>query len=62
MNENTESYEDWLKWTVRAFEASYGFEYQGDSLLIARINLLLTFVDYYEERWNKEPDIKLLKK
>lgn len=62
VNENTESYEDWLKWAIRAFEASYGFEYQGDSLLIARINLLLTFVDYYEERWNKEPDIKLLKK
>lgn len=39
MNENTESYEDWLKWTTRAFEATYGFEYQGDSLLIARINL-----------------------
>lgn len=62
VNENTNTYEDWLKWTIRAFEASYGFEYQGDSLLIARINLLLTFVDYYEERWNKEPDIKLLKK
>lgn len=62
VNENTDTYDDWLKWAVRAFEASYGFEYQGDSLLIARINLLLTFVDYYEERWNKEPDIKLLKK
>lgn len=62
VNENTESYEDWLKWTTRAFEATYGFEYQGDSLLIARINLLLTFVDYYEDRWKKEPDIKLLKK
>lgn len=62
VNENTESYEDWLKWTTRAFEAVYGFEYQGDSLLIARINLLLTFVDYYEDRWKEEPDIKLLKK
>ncbi len=62
VNENTDTCDDWLKWAIRAFEASYGFEYQGDSLLIARINLLLTFVDYYEERWNKEPDIRLLKK
>ena len=29
-------------------------------MLIARINLLLTFTDYYEERWEQKPDIKLL--
>ena len=60
VNENTETYEDWLKWTIRAFEASYGYEYQGDNVLIARINLLLTFTDYYEERWERQPDDKLL--
>ncbi|WP_304154068.1 Eco57I restriction-modification methylase domain-containing protein [Megamonas hypermegale] len=62
VNENTDTYEDWLKWTLRAFDASYGYEYQGDNVLIARINLLLTFVDYYEERWQKQPNDKLLKK
>lgn len=62
VNENTEGYDDWLKWTIRAFEATYGFEYQGDSLLIARLNLFLTFIDTYQDRWQKEPDIKLLKK
>ena len=62
VNENTDTYEDWLKWTVRAFEASYGYEYQGDNVLIARINLLLTFADYYEERWKKQPDEKLLRR
>lgn len=60
VNENTDTYEEWLKWTTRAFEASYGYEYQGDNVLIARINLLLTFTDYYEERWDKQPDDKLL--
>lgn len=60
VNENTDTYEDWLKWTVRAFEASYGYEYQGDNVLIARINLLLTFCDYYNERWNKQADENLL--
>ena len=62
VNENTESYDDWLKWTIRAFEACYGYEYQGDNVLIARINLLLTFTDYYEERWQKQPDDKLLRR
>jgi hypothetical protein len=60
VNENTEAYDDWLKWTIRAFESSYGYEYQGDNVLIARINLLLTFVDYFEERWERKPDDKLL--
>lgn len=62
VNENTSDYDEWLKWTIRAFEATYGYEYQGDNLLIARINLLLTFVDYYKERWECEPDMKLLRK
>ena len=60
VNENTDTYEEWLKWTIRAFEASYGYEYQGDNVLTARINLLLTFTDYYEERWERHPDDKLL--
>jgi hypothetical protein len=60
VNENTEGYDEWLKWTIRAFEACYGYEYQGDNVLIARINLLLTFTDYYEDRWQKQPDDKLL--
>ena len=60
VNENTDAYEDWVKWTFRAFEASYGYEYQGDNVLIARINLLLTFLEYYEERWARRPDDRLL--
>ena len=60
VNENAADYDEWVKWTIRAFEATYGYEYQGDNLLIARINLLLTFIDYYQERWDKNPDGKLL--
>ena len=60
VNENTADFDEWFKWTIRAFEATYGYEYQGDNLLIARVNLLLTFIDYYRERWEKEPDEKLL--
>lgn len=61
VNENTDTYDEWLKWAIRAFEATYGYEYQGDNLLLARVNLLLTFIDYYTERWEKEPDEKLLR-
>ena len=61
VNENTDTYEEWVEWALRAFEACYGYEYQGDSVLIARANLLLTFVDYFEERWQRRPEEKLLK-
>lgn len=61
VNENAENYADWLKWAQRAFEATYGFEYQGDNLLIARINLLLTFAEYYEDKMKKSPNIVELK-
>ena len=60
VNENAAGYDEWLKWAIRAFEASYGYEYQGDNLLIARVNMLLSFIDYYKERWEKYPDEKLL--
>lgn len=55
VNENTQTEEEWFKWTVRAFQSCYGFEFQGDNLLIARINLLLTFTEYLEARWNRLP-------
>ena len=62
VNENTASETEWLKWAQRAVESCYGYEYQGDSLLIARINVLMTFYDYYAERWKKLPEKRLFKK
>jgi hypothetical protein len=52
---------DWLVWTKVAFQSSYGYEWQGDSLLIARENLLYTFIDYYEDKFKTTPDLKLQK-
>lgn len=55
VNENTDTYEDWFFWALNAYRATYGYEYQGDNLLIARINLLETFRDNKLLRWNVEP-------
>lgn len=55
VNENTVSEEDWYKWVKRAYESTYGYEYQGDSLLIARENLLYTFIEYMEYRFSHIP-------
>lgn len=62
VNENAEDEAEWLKWVLRAFQSVYGYEYQGDNLILARINLLMTFVEYLEDRWKRQPTIKELKK
>ena len=55
------SHEDWLKWTKIAFQSSYGYEWQGDSLLIARENLLYTFIDYYQANFSETPSLEIQK-
>lgn len=62
VNENTTSEKDWFKWTYRAYQSVYGYEFQGDNLLIARINLLQTFIDNLQFKWNREPTVKELEK
>ena len=62
VNENTNDEKEWLKWAIRAYQSVYGYEFQGDNLLIARINLLNTFVDYMEDKWNRKPTSEELKK
>lgn len=56
-----DSHKDWVKWTKIAYQSSYGYEWQGDSLLIARENLLYTFIDYYKDRFKRTPTLKLQK-
>lgn len=46
-----ESKEEWLEWVIRAFKASYGYEWQGDNLLLARENLFYTFIDYWNDKF-----------
>lgn len=62
VNENTQTRKTWQQWVYRAFESVYGYEYQGDNLLIARINLLETFCEYLRDRWRVEPTYSELKR
>ena len=57
VSENTKTPEEWLEWAQIAFYSVYGFEWQGDSLLLARENLLFTFGEFYQERWHELPDL-----
>lgn len=46
---------EWQRLVELAYKASYGFEWNGDSLLLARENLLYTYRDYYIEKWGELP-------
>lgn len=60
LNEAIESEEEWVKLAVEIYKASYGYEYQGDSLLLARENLILTFIDNYFYMFGAFPKEKIL--
>lgn len=60
INENVNDIESWTEWAIRAFQSVYGFEFQGDNLLLARLNLMLTFSEYFENRWEEKPSSDIL--
>ena len=55
ITEKVKTEKEWKEWSFRAFQSVYGYEFQGDNLLIARINLLLTFVEYLQEYFGHLP-------
>ncbi len=49
VNENADNSADWIFWAKVAIKNTYGFEWQGDNLLLAREAILKTFIEYYEQ-------------
>lgn len=62
VSENAKSEIEWVNFALEALKSVYGYEYQGDSLLIARENLYLTFIDFFVDAFKKQPTLELLKK
>lgn len=50
---------EWLYWAKEAFKSSYGYEWQGDNVLLARENLLYTLHDYYKAKFKRAPTLKV---
>jgi hypothetical protein len=60
VSENASCEEEWLHWAYRSLRASYGYEFQGDSLLLARINVLMTFAENLEAALHRSASISEL--
>lgn len=59
VSENTEAPDEWVKYAFGALSSIYGYEWQGDSLLLAREAMLCTFLEYF---FAKFPDEEILPK
>ncbi len=54
----------WMRQVYKAFQSVYGFEWQGDNLLLAREALFVTFIEYYQAKWHTSrlPNIGSMRK
>lgn len=60
--ENAKRPDVWINWSKKALMSVYGYEWQGDNLLLARENVLLTYLDHYRNRFNGDtPSLELMR-
>jgi len=55
VSKNTKTSEEWLEWAEVAYKNIYGYEWQGDNLLLARQNMLFSFIEYYQAKFKEAP-------
>lgn len=54
VGENAQDLEHWREYAYKAIRSVYGFEWQGDNLLLARENVLVSFMEYYYDFCEKK--------
>lgn len=60
VGENSETTDEWLKAARDAYMSIYGYEWQGDNLILAREALFYTFIEYYRVKFGKDPLLESL--
>ncbi len=62
ISENVENERSWVRWAYTAFKCTYGYEFQGDNLVLARENFLFTFIEHMVDKFGHGPTTGQLKK
>ena len=57
INENIDNEAEWINAAKVAYMATYGYDWQGDNLLLAREAMLATFVDNFKMKFHKKPAV-----
>lgn len=53
INERVRTHKSWFVWTKRALQSTYGYDWQGDNVLLARKNVLFTVMEHYTAKYDK---------
>jgi len=61
INENVNTTSKWLDAAQTAYKSTYAYEWQGDSLLLAREAMLITFIENYFFKFGKQPVLRSIK-
>lgn len=61
LNENVDELEEWIEKSKIVMKSIYGFDWQGDNVLLARENLLYTYIDNYKYKFSQKPNLELIK-
>ena len=56
ITENVEDASQWFEWAKKAVQSTYGFDWQGDNVLLARENILYAVIESYHEQFEERPD------
>lgn len=54
VTEHYPEYSLWLNYAINAYMSTYGYEWQGDNLLLARCNLFLTLMENFRSLFGNE--------
>ena len=58
ISENVNSSTEWLEAAQTAYKNTYAFEWQGDSLLLAREAMLYTFIENFVNKFGRQPKLE----
>lgn len=54
LKDREKAHKRWLELAKKALQSTYGFEWQGDNVLLARENLLYTVMDYFYAKFGEQ--------
>lgn len=51
--------EEWYDFAIIVLKTIFGYEWQGDNLILARLNVLNTFIDYFKDATGEKNELTL---
>lgn len=61
VSENINTELSWTEWAKAAVKSIYGYDFQGDNVLLARENILLSFMEAFKEKFRKDLQNEVVK-